>query len=324
METGYKGEVIDLDNHAHYDQVFGGPTTARTESKDHSPYLPDSERQGAFPFCVTESRLHAAETIGREEGTNLKLSVRELGVVSGTTRAGNSLQQVSETFRVQGVSEDKFCEFPFDLLAKGLNAWDELFTLPADLPTHPKFKGGNHSWVSGGLQTMIDALDYSPLQIGFQVSSTYNNVVITPPKKGDAGIYHAVELFYIGPDGYHIFDSISNALKTLPLEYPIIYVKSFRDLPNDWKALQAKANSTGHQFNVNLAYGQSSPEVHLLQEALSKLKIFTAIPTGYFGPVTAKAVLDFRQTYGISSASDVLGHSVGPITRAALNKLNIL
>lgn len=78
-----------------------------------------------------------------------------------------------------------------------------------------------------------------------------------------------------------------------------------------------------YQFNVNLAFKQQGVDIQNLQRVLQKLGFFpigTAI-TGYYGPVTASAILQFRVQYGVSSANDPFGHSVGPLTRSALNKL---
>lgn len=78
-----------------------------------------------------------------------------------------------------------------------------------------------------------------------------------------------------------------------------------------------------HNFAVNLAFGQINNEIKLAQTALQLEKIFpTSIaPTGYYGDITRQAVLAFRVKYSISSTSDPLGRSIGPLTRAKLNQL---
>lgn len=78
-----------------------------------------------------------------------------------------------------------------------------------------------------------------------------------------------------------------------------------------------------YDFTTNLAYGETSTDIVNLQKALTLEGVFptTQAPTGYYGDITAKAVLDFRLKYNISSITDILGHNVGPLTRAQLNML---
>ena len=87
-------------------------------------------------------------------------------------------------------------------------------------------------------------------------------------------------------------------------------------------ALQAQlggATTGGVCFNVDLKYGMTSDEVKKLQ---TQLKLDpTVYPeglvTGYFGPLTLKAVKAFQTKYGITPVSGF----VGPLTRAKLNAL---
>lgn len=77
------------------------------------------------------------------------------------------------------------------------------------------------------------------------------------------------------------------------------------------------------KFVSNLSFGQSGVDIQNLQQALQIDGEFpkTVAPTGFYGGITASAVLKFRTKYNIDSSSDPLGHSVGPLTRAELNKL---
>lgn len=78
-----------------------------------------------------------------------------------------------------------------------------------------------------------------------------------------------------------------------------------------------------HEFMVNLAFGQTSGDIKNLQKALKIDGVFpvTVPETGYYGTITARAVLAFRLKYGVSSVSDPQGHHAGPLTRAQLNKV---
>lgn len=78
-----------------------------------------------------------------------------------------------------------------------------------------------------------------------------------------------------------------------------------------------------HQFNVNLKFGDSGSEIVALQRILQDKGYFPSdiAATGFYGQISASAVLKFRLAKNISSISDPLGRSVGPLTRAALNSL---
>jgi len=95
---------------------------------------------------------------------------------------------------------------------------------------------------------------------------------------------------------------------------PLIYF----DLQNPFRS-----PSQGYKFMSNMAFGQTSGDIANLQKVLQHLGFFPATQaiTGYYGPKTASAVLQFRLQYGVSSNTDTQGHSVGPLTREALNKL---
>ncbi len=78
-----------------------------------------------------------------------------------------------------------------------------------------------------------------------------------------------------------------------------------------------------YKFLVDIHYGDNGTEVVALQKVLQTHGFFpSTVPTsGFYGEVTRRAVLALRVKSGVSSATDPLGKVVGPLTRAALNKL---
>lgn len=76
------------------------------------------------------------------------------------------------------------------------------------------------------------------------------------------------------------------------------------------------AVTSNYVFTKTLKQGASGEEVWQLQMTLQKAGYFQESPTGYFGPITHAAVVNFQKANGI----EPLG-LVGPITRAALNVL---
>lgn len=77
----------------------------------------------------------------------------------------------------------------------------------------------------------------------------------------------------------------------------------------------ADSSGDGHVFTSFLEVGASGAEVLALQQKLWDLGFFTEKPSGYFGPLTEKAVKAFQTAHEI----DAKGW-VGPATRAALNQ----
>jgi peptidoglycan hydrolase-like protein with peptidoglycan-binding domain len=67
-------------------------------------------------------------------------------------------------------------------------------------------------------------------------------------------------------------------------------------------------------LNRNLGVGSQGDDVKNLQQLLmSDLSSgFTGTPTGFFGPITAKAVMRFQMSHGIASSST---GAIGPMTR---------
>jgi len=82
-----------------------------------------------------------------------------------------------------------------------------------------------------------------------------------------------------------------------------------------------------YTFNNNLRIGETSQEVLSLQQALSKEGIYeiTMAEDGYFGEVTASAVVEFQEKYASEILTPVgLRHGngfVGKLTRTKLNNL---
>lgn len=100
------------------------------------------------------------------------------------------------------------------------------------------------------------------------------------------------------------------------------------DIPNELLE-QAQNLPSEEEFKYNfknvITYGQKSEDVRALQTALKILGFFKYPEiTGYYGPITAKAVYDFQVKYNVASFWELYflrGNRVGPKTRAMLNNL---
>src|SRR6267154_5432999 len=70
-------------------------------------------------------------------------------------------------------------------------------------------------------------------------------------------------------------------------------------------------------FTLHLAFGTNNKEVSALQSVLIQQGFLAATgPTGYFGPLTRVALMNFQKAKSIDMTGEV-----GPKTRAALNAL---
>jgi hypothetical protein len=226
-----------------YQQIFGAEIA---EPINWLYWLPVKEFQ-TVPFCVTFSRLNCAETISKKTGEELNFSDRYLGVIAGTTKQGNSLDNVSDFFRNKGTPLDKDCPFT-------TTDWVKIFDLSGVPKDVRMYKGGNYSWLAKtDIASLKNALAYSPVQLGIGCGETYYDEVVSPPK--NIYSYHAVECYWIDDKYIYIFDSIQSPLKKLSINYPIQCAMSFRDLPDNWRDLQ---------FMAKLERKKNEQKVHLI------------------------------------------------------------
>jgi hypothetical protein len=90
----------------------------------------------------------------------------------------------------------------------------------------------------------------------------------------------------------------------------------------NFKFQQAPGAKPKHTFNVDLALNDTSDEVRALQDCLRFDGEFpaNADSTGFYGPITKKAVGDYQLKHGVLSAPTEAGYGrCGPKTRATLN-----
>lgn len=81
-----------------------------------------------------------------------------------------------------------------------------------------------------------------------------------------------------------------------------------------------------YNFTKQMRFGNSGPDVKALQTALQIDGTFSksVSPTGFYGGITSKAVLDFQLKYKLAEKSYLIslgGKNVGPLTLAKLNSL---
>ena len=222
-----------------YEQIFAGEVQ---EPINWELYLPLFENQKNTTGCVSFSRLNCAETFAKKEGLDFNLSDRHLFVLSGTMKSGNSLNAVSEAFRILGIVREEYFNWKPEYLEDQSAHWAEIFDTSSIPAEARRFFGGNHSWVKGK-SAMKSALAFSPIQLAIPVGETYFNSAVKPPKNISG--YHAVMCYFIDTQGnYYIFDSVDGEKKILDKDYEIMQCKSFRDLPLEWKSITPQERKT--------------------------------------------------------------------------------
>jgi len=215
---------------ARYERIFPGGG----EPVNWKKYLPSYEPQRRTNFCVAFSRLNCAEAVAKKAKIKLNLSDRHLAVISGTSYNGNSLFNVTEAFRKQGVVKERVCPWRPEWLTEPRKNWHRIFDLSSVRKDARRYFGGNYSWVRTK-QAMRDALAYSPLQVGLGIGYNWEREIVVPPPSYYA--YHAVTLYDMDDKFLYIQDSLGKEFKKLTFNYPTPYVYSFRDLPEGWRDL---------------------------------------------------------------------------------------
>ena len=274
---------------ARYEEIFT-IGAAKKKSFDWKPYRPKFEDQRATFDCTNFSRLNCAEYVAKKEGVKddkgqeLNLSDLHLSVGSGTSQNGNNLNNPSEYFRKNGVVRQEFCDYDLDMLTNPKGTWYKRQQKVSQIPKSAKrYKGGNHSWVVTTKAVLMDALDYSPIQIAVGLDYRWNRGGIIPPCVNPTA-YHAIVLESIDELGrYHIFDSSSHEEKTLDANYQIRQAKSFRDLPQTWKEEQKKLPIFYKAKNSSAVYmyGLGDGKFYLIPSGEMFLDLF-----GDFGEAT--------------------------------------
>jgi len=210
-----------------YGSIFGyrGETP-----KDWRPFAPEFEDQFTSFFCSNFSYANCLETMGNYEGVKVNLSDRHSAKISGTTQQGNYLEKVAHSAYKQGLVSEADCPFKDKWLKNQRKYWNEIMNvnIPADAKV---YKCPNYTKVRTSLRHLKQALAYSPLYVGAMVGRGWENKIARPPKRGELAGGHAFEILHID-DYIYVQDSLGKSRKILPLDYPIMVAKSFRELPD--------------------------------------------------------------------------------------------
>lgn len=327
-------------------------------------YLPDEEAQATFnPFlfdtsaCVTFSGTNDLETlltrlrsktqlpttheafllnsgyINKQSG-KINFSDRFSAKMSGTTKKGNYLEAVGDSFRRDGLLPESDWAFPdmSDVQNDGEAKWQRYY---AEISSELKDKARkfldyfdiNYQWVIVGTSDnnkLRENLQYGPVQIASSVCPPWNSNDGQPPIPScGCGAQHATLIYGYRTDlALKDFDHYKSYRKLLAPDYCIQWGFQY--------TLKAKAlvliPAFHYIFKINLAFGMpDTPEVRNLQRALQTVKRADGTPYmkagvfGPYGPTTRNAVALFQADKGISTTDG--GVHFGPKTRTVMNAL---
>lgn len=162
--------------------------------------LTKQEWQGLAPFCTTFAALNAYELLRLD----LNLSDRYLGVISGTTRNGNTFAKVLAAFKDIGVVDEKQCPWKWYMRTCPQKTWDKIFDLSGVAPTAPRRTCRGYERIEETIEAIGAGLDSSPVMVSIGTNFGLHAVVVL-----------AVT------DSIHVWDSVPPRFKALPLETTI-------------------------------------------------------------------------------------------------------
>lgn len=322
-------------------------------SGDWSDFLPSEERQRKnfdTMACVSFSALNVLEAQmnlklaslpedlknwlaanGYVEGGKVNFSDRYVAKLSGTTRTGNSLVNVWDTIRKHGLVPENdwkfdgsfdwvgyYAEVPAMVLAKGQEFLKRFSVMYEWIPNHP----GSPATT----EVLKKHLKQCPIQIATAICPGWWNA--DRVEACGLPVSHATMLYGIGGIGSEderlILDTYPPFRRRLTADYGIPFLmKGLIEV----KTAPNAQNPVKFQFKTNLRLGERGDDIRALQVILKALGMFPANVecTGFYGKITASAVLAFQLKYEVDSPMllrQLAGKIVGPKTRAELNKLS--
>lgn len=254
--------------------VSGADKVVLREDGQYQNFLPKVEYQHAVYFdtmaCVTFSALNCLEIYQNVRGINANYSDRFTAKMSGTTNRGNSLVNVAESIRKDGVIPEEDWAFP-RLQRQPVFEWEDYYQ---EIPDELKMKGKRWAlentvqWEWIPMSRLQDALKYAPIQVTMRAG-------IKPNKDGlytDGGSRarnHAVTLVgYKEGEYWEVFDHYQgNEIRRMVWDYDFIWAMQFTiahkkintnmiEIPNDTLVQEVEKSGTfGLHLNNKIMLG---------------------------------------------------------------------
>jgi len=222
------------------DYVLGGaelPTEVLQENGQWDIYLPENElqrRNGLETMnCNKYGTLNCIEVlILRLFNLKQNYSERYIGVMSRTSKSGNSPQRVIETIRKEsGLIKEEL--LPFD---ETIDEWDKYYS--PDPMTQNYIDEGQkwlkqyevgHEWVypvgQFSPEKLMEALKYSPIGVSVYAWVEHNGLFIKP--EGSQDNHWCMLYGYEKEKCWKIFDHYDDTTKELEWDYPFGFAKRY-------------------------------------------------------------------------------------------------
>ena len=260
----------------------------------------------------------------------ISFSPRFTAKMSGTTLNGNSLPAVAASLRHDGAVPAKAWDAPIEQLQAIVGsaqkaAWDIYYADPgaANIALGQAFAlrfDVQYEWIAYPaapltMEQFQQKLQASPLQIATAVCPPWNTPEVL--QACGAGTAHATLMDNVEPTNFDIRDHYEPFDKRFASDYTITYAMRVVAASKNYQAPHFN-----YTFNKDLQLGMTDPDVTKLQDALKFDGVFPLAvqSTGYYGPITKKAVGDYQIKHGVLAAPTDPGYGrCGPMTRKALN-----
>lgn len=204
--------------------VSGSDRKVLRADRNYLDLLPEVEYQMGVYFdtmaCVSFSALNCIETTMKAFGHNYNYSDRFLAKLSGTTKQGNSLRNVAESIRLNGLVDEEVWSFP-RAQRNPVYGWHNYYE---EIPEAVKMEGKKWlnewdvSWEWIPPNHVREALKYAPVQVGVKAYPLIRKDGLFDDA-GDARRNHAVMLADATDERYTIFDHYDKAIKYLVPDY---------------------------------------------------------------------------------------------------------
>ena len=210
-----------------FGSIQGSPVC---EDGQWDEYLPTFEKQRDDNLetcnCTGFGSTNLIETyLKKAFGVSENYSDRGVGIQAGTYPPGNSPHTVLESIRKNGLIKEG--NLPF----YGKNV-DEYYS-PKPLPKYLLEEGLSwlekwvfkHEWVDGDVDSMIEALKYSPLGVGVYAWALDDETFRYVRPKGKPDTHWCVVFGYSKGNFWKVFDSYDQSIKLLDWDFGFKWVK---------------------------------------------------------------------------------------------------
>lgn len=258
---------------------------------------------------------------------SVNFSDRFTAMMSGTTKKGNTIQNVWGSARNDGLVPESVWPFPMsDFTPNSPDANWEIFYAAIPQPVKDlglEFKKRftiQYEWVPNSGNSIPDAdlsasIKMAPLNIISAVCMPWSTDKVIPGC--GFGTQHATVMAKVEQTFRVIFDSYMPFFKKFASDYSVPFAVRGVILEVVNPVIPARFT---HVFTKSFKAGDTDPELELVQNILKIAGYFplSVVSSGYYGPITSAGVKKLQDAYGIApDAPD----NIGPRTVALLNTL---